>query len=219
MQIDYDILDKLARESNSLQLIQDLYGNFIAHKLDKDFDIFVSYNERNRSFECDTLGLKVNMKDIDSYEELYELFQSKVSSASDDAYLKTKFSTLFQNDIALGSKVGEFKIWNSYFKMGFLDMLWWVRTDEYIRDGSIGHGLMDKAQDYADAHPEDTDTFFYPRSGLQYQLRYGEWIDMATVDSEFSGWTIKFFQNGKAQMKGLSKDEWALIENLSIICK
>lgn len=219
MKIDYNNLDKLAKEFKQESQIEDVYYSLIANKLDKDFNVYTAYRENTGNFECDTLGLKINAKNIDSYEDLYKLFQSKVSSASDDAYLRTKFSTLFQNDIALGSKAGEFKIWNSYFKMGFLDMLWWVKTDEYIRDGSIGHGLMDKAQDYADAHPEDTDTFFYPRSGLQYQLRYGEWIDMATVDSEFSGWTIKFFQNGKAQMKGLSKDEWALIENLNIICQ
>ena len=102
--------------------------------------------------------------------------------------------------------------------MMFFDLLWYLKTDEFIRDGSIGHKLMDVAQSYADKYTDDTATYFYPRSELQYQVRYGEWIDMTTVDPKFSGWQIKFFQNGKVQMKGLSTEDWDKIIHLDEIC-
>ena len=53
--------------------------------------------------------------------------------------------------------------------MMFFDLLWYLKTNEFIRDGS--------------------------------------WIDLTTVDPKFSGLQIKFFQNGKVQMKGLSSED------------
>ena len=47
-----------------------------------------------------------------------------------------------------------------------------------MNDYSIGSDLMNVAQNYADKYPTDNATYFYPRSGLQYQVRYSEWIDM-----------------------------------------
>ena len=102
--------------------------------------------------------------------------------------------------------------------MMFFDLLWYLKTDEFVRDGSIGHKLMDVAQDYADKYSDDNATYFYPRSVLQYQIRYGSWIDLTTVDPKFSGLQIKFFQNGKVQMKGLSSEDWDKIVHLDEIC-
>ena len=41
---------------------------------------------------------------------------------------------------------------------------------------------------------------------------------MTTVDPKFSGLQIKFFQNGKVQMKGLSAEDWDKIVHLDEIC-
>ena len=41
---------------------------------------------------------------------------------------------------------------------------------------------------------------------------------MTTVDPKFRGWQIKFFQNGKVQMKGLSVEDWDKIIHLDEIC-
>ena len=71
---------------------------------------------------------------------------------------------------------------------------------------------------FADKYSDDNATYFYPRSGLQYQVRYGSWIDLTTVDPKFSGLQIKFFQNGKVQMKGLSSEDWDKIVHLDEIC-
>ena len=102
--------------------------------------------------------------------------------------------------------------------MIFFDLLWYLKTNEFIRDGSIGSNLMNVAQSYADKYTDDTATYFYPRTYLQYQIRYGAWIDLATVDPKFNGWQIKFFQNGKVQMKGLSTEDWDKIVHLDEIC-
>ena len=64
--------------------------------------------------------------------------------------------------------------------MMFFDLLWYLKTNEFIRDGS--------------------------------------WIDLTTVDPKFSGLQIKFFQNGKVQMKGLSTEDWDKIIHLDEIC-
>ena len=100
----------------------------------------------------------------------------------------------------------------------FFDLLWYLKTNEFIRYSSIGNNLMNIAQEYADKYTDDTATYFYPRAYLQYQIRYGTWIDLATVDPKFSGWQIKFFQNGKVPMKGLSVEDWDKIVHLDEIC-
>ena len=64
----------------------------------------------------------------------------------------------------------------------------------------------------------DYDLFAELAKNYKYQVRYGEWIDMTTVDPKFSGWQIKFFQNGKVQMKGLSAEDWDKIIHLDEIC-
>ena len=135
------------------------------------------------------------------------------------AKLKNKFHYLF-DEISVESKVGEFHNYSrtSFPTMQFFDLLWYLKTDEFIRDGSIGHKLMNVAQEYADKYTDDNATYFYPRSALQYQIRYGSWIDLTTVDPKFSGLQIKFFQNGKVQMKGLSSEDWDKIVHLDEIC-
>ena len=94
-----------------------------------------------------------------------------------------------------------------------------IKTNEMKRDGSIGYELMNDSQDYSDKYPNDKATFFYPRNGLQYQIRYGDWIDLTTVDAMFSGWSIKFFKNGKIQMKGISTKDWDKIITIFNICE
>ena len=133
--------------------------------------------------------------------------------------MKDKFHYLF-SELSVESKIGEFHDYSrgSFDSMQFFDLLWYLKTDEFVRGGSIGHKLMDVAQEYADKYTDDTATYFYPRSVLQYQIRYGSWIDLTTVDPKFSGLQIKFFQNGKVQMKGLSTEDWDKIVHLDEIC-
>ena len=133
--------------------------------------------------------------------------------------MKNKFKSLI-DDFRLGNKVGELYD-NSRYSLpvyALLDILWYIKTDEWKRDLSIGNELEKTAQQYADKYPNDTSTLFYPTHGLQYQPRYGKWIDMLTVDPKFSGWQLKFFQNGKIQIKGMSDDDWNKLVYLDEIC-
>ena len=217
MEINYDFMAELAKEYEYQYDVEDLYGKMIASKLSKEFGIYVGF--RDRYFICDSVGFKVYFRDVKDYKQLYSMIKDKIGNDVDDTKLKDKFHYLF-SELSVESKIGEFHNYSrtSFPTMMFFDLLWYLKTDEFVRDGSIGHKLMDVAQEYADKYPTDNATYFYPRSGLQYQVRYGEWIDMTTVDPKFSGWQIKFFQNGKVQMKGLSSEDWDKIVHLDEIC-
>lgn len=56
MIIDYDLMAKLAKDYDYQYQIEELYGNLIANRLDKDFDIYVSFNESYKEFSCEALG-------------------------------------------------------------------------------------------------------------------------------------------------------------------
>lgn len=217
MVVDYDLLAELAKEYEYQYDVEDLYGKMIASKLSEEFGIYVGF--RDRYFICDSVGFKVYFRDVKDYKQLYSMIKDTIGDGADDAKLKDKFHYLF-GELSVESKVGEFHDYSrgSFDSMQFFDLLWYLKTDEFIRDGSIGHKLMDVAQVYADKYKDDTATYFYPRTYLQYQIRYGSWIDLSTVDDKFSGWQIKFFQNGKVQMKGLSTEDWDKIIHLDEIC-
>lgn len=219
MIIDYDLMAKLAKDYPYQYEIEDLFGNLIANQLDKDFDFYIGYNENNHTFTCDSIGLKVSIRDVKDYNELYDMIKNKIGN-NDDVKIRNKFSYIVK-EFGIESKIGEFKdySYSSFNTMGFFDLLWFVKTNEMKRDGSIGYELMNDSQDYSDKYPNDKATFFYPRNGLQYQIRYGEWIDMTTVDAMFSGWSIKFFKNGKIQMKGISTKDWDKIITIFKICE
>lgn len=217
MVVDYDLLAELAKEYEYQYDVEDLYGEMIASKLSKEFGIYVGF--RDRYFICDSVGFKVYFRDVKDYKQLYSMIKDKIGDGVDDAKLKDKFHYLF-GELSVESKIGEFHDYSrgSFDSMQFFDLLWYLKTDEFIRDGSIGHKLMDVAQAYADKYKDDIATYFYPRTYLQYQIRYGSWIDLSTVDDKFSGWQIKFFQNGKVQMKGLSAEDWDKIVHIDEIC-
>ena len=217
MVVDYDLLAELAKEYEYQYDVEDLYGEMIASKLSEEFGIYVGF--RDRYFICDSVGFKVYFRDVKDYKQLYSMIKDKIGDDADDAKLKDKFHYLF-GELSVESKIGEFHDYSrgSFDSMQFFDLLWYLKTDEFIRDGSIGHKLMDVAQAYADKYKDDTATYFYPRTYLQYQIRYGSWIDLSTVDDKFSGWQIKFFQNGKVQMKGLSVEDWDKIVYIDKIC-
>ena len=219
MVVDYDFMAELARDYEYQYQVEELYGKLIAKYLDKQFDIYVSFDERSKYFRCDAIGLNVSMNKLNDYDELFDIIKSKLGNVGDEAKLKNKFHYLF-DEISVESKVGEFHNYSrtSFPTMIFFDLLWYLKTNEFIRDGSIGHKLMDVAQEYADKYTDDNSTYFYPRSVLQYQIRYGSWIDLTTVDPKFSSLQIKFFQNGKVQMKGLSSEDWDKIVHLDEIC-
>jgi hypothetical protein len=217
MVVDYDLLAELAKEYEYQYDVEDLYGKMIASKLSEEFGIYVGF--RDKYFICDSVGFKVYFRDVKDYKQLYSMIKDKIGDGADDAKLKDKFHYLF-GELSVESKIGEFHDYSrgSFDSMQFFDLLWYLKTDEFIRDGSIGYKLMDVAQAYADKYKDDTATYFYPRTYLQYQIRYGSWIDLSTVDDKFSGWQIKFFQNGKVQMKGLSTEDWDKIVYLDNIC-
>ena len=217
MVVDYDFMAELARDYEYQYDVEDLYGEMIASKLSKEFGIYVGF--RDRYFVCDSVGFKVYFRDVKDYKQLYSMIKDKIGDDVDDTKLKDKFHYLF-SELSVESKIGEFHDYSrgSFDSMQFFDLLWYLKTDEFVRGGSIGHKLMDVAQDYADKYSDDNATYFYPRSVLQYQIRYGSWIDLTTVDPKFSGLQIKFFQNGKVQMKGLSSEDWDKIIHLDEIC-
>lgn len=219
MEINYDFMADLAKDYRYQWKIEELYGTLIANHLDQEFDIHVGFDESSKYFKCDAIGLVIAMRDLKDYNQLYDMIKKGLSEGEDDAKLKNKFDYLFK-ELHVESKVGVFQDWSrsSFNSMGFFDMLWWVKTDEFIRDGSIGHKLMDVAQAYADKYKDENDTYFYPKDFLQYQIRMGEWIDMGTIDSKFADWQIKFFLNGKIQMKGISNEDWDKIVYLADIC-
>ena len=219
MEINYDFMADLARDYEYQYQVEELYGKLIAHKLYKDFGVYVSFDERSKYFRCDSIGLNVSMNKLKDYNDLFDMIQEKLSDGVEDAKLYDLFKYFFDN-VSVESKVGEFHNYSrgSFPSNVFLTLLWYIKTDDVMKDYSIGSKLMDIAQDYADKYPNDSATFFYPRTYLQYQVRYGEWIDLTTVDPKFSGWQIKFFQNGKVQMKGLSNDNWDKIIHLDEIC-
>ena len=218
MEINYEFMADLASEFKYQWMVEKLYGKLVADKLDQEFDVYVGYDESNGYFSCDAIGLKIAMRDVKDYDDLFDMIKSKLEGGESDAKLKNKFEWLFK-ELGVESKVGEFHDYSrsSFNTMGFFDLLWYLKTDEFIRDGSIGHDLMDTAQAYADKYPNDEATYFYPQDFLRYQIRQGEWIDMGTVDTKFSGWQIKFFKNGKIQMKGLSDKDWDKIVHIDEI--
>ena len=217
MEINYDFMADLARDYKWEYQVADFYGKLVANKLDQEFDVYVGYD--NGYFRCDAIGLKVSIHDVKDYNDLFDMIKAKLEGGESDAKLKNKFHYLFDN-LSVESKVGEFHNYSrgSFDTQQFFDLLWYLKTDEFRRDGSKGSELMNQAQNYADKYPNDNATFFYPRDYLQYQIRYGSWIDMTTVDSKFSGWEIKFFQNNKVQMKGLSDNDWETIIHIDEIC-
>lgn len=218
MEINYEFMADLASEFKYQWMVEKLYGKLIADKLDQEFDVYVGYDESNGYFSCDAIGLKIAMRDVKDYNDLFDMIKSKLDGGESDAKLKNKFDWLFK-ELGVESKVGEFHDYSrgSFNTMGFFDLLWYLKTDEFIRDGSIGHDLMDTAQAYADKYPNDEATYFYPQDFLRYQIRQGEWIDMTTVDPKFSGWQIKFFKNGKIQMKGMKDSDWEKIVHIDNI--
>lgn len=220
MVIDYKLLAELAENYEYQYQVEALYGKLIAKELDKEFDVYVSYDENSKYFSCDAVNFKIAMRDVKDYNDLYNMLKDKLSENNTDAKLKNKFHYFFE-EVGIESKVGEMKDYSRYSgfnSMGFFDLLWYLKTGEMKRDGSIGRELMDVAQNYADKYPNDEQTYFYPRHGLQYQIRYGSWIDLTTVDPKFSGWQVKFFQNKKIQIKGMSDEYWDKIVHLDEIC-
>jgi hypothetical protein len=220
MEIDYRLFAEMAKNYDYQYEVEDLYGNMIVKKLDKEFNLYFRFDESTNTFYCDAIDFKISMRDVKSYDELHDLIKDKIGDDNEDALLKNKFK-YFMDYIKVESKIGEIKDYSSYSfdTMGFFDLLWYLKTDKFLRDGSKGHELMNVAQDYADKYPNDNATYFYPRSGLQYQIRYGSWIDMTTVDAKFSGWMVKFFKNGKIQIKGMSDEDWNKIVYIYDICK
>lgn len=216
MNIDYELFASLAKEWKYEWDIRNLYNSMIANKLDDEFGIYVGYDEQSQNFRCDSIGFKINQRDVKSYDELRDLIKTKLSEDVDSAILKDKFNYLFK-ELSVENKIGEFHDYSrvSFDSQQFFDLLWYLKTDELRRDGSKGSELMNQAQNYADRYDNDSATFFYPKDFLQYQIRYGSWIDLTTVSEKFSGWEIKFFQNGKVQMKGISDEDWNKIVHIS----
>lgn len=219
MEINYDFMADLARDYEYQYQVRDFFGKLVANKLDKEFDVYVGYNESNGYFTCNSIGFKVRFDEVKTYNDLFDMIQAKLNEGESDAKLKDKFHYLF-DDLSVESKVGEFHNYArvSFDTQQFFDLLWYLKTDELRRDGSKGSELMNQAQAYADKYPNDNSTFFYPRDYLQYQIRYGSWIDMTTVDPKFSGWEIKFFQNNKVQMKGMKDSDWNKIIHIDEVC-
>lgn len=223
MTIDYDLLADLARNYEYQFQVEELYGKLIAHKLSQEFDIYIAFDERSKYFICDSIGFKIRFYDVKDFKQLHDMIEEQIGDGVEDAKLYELFNYFF-DQVSVESKVGEFhsygrtSISSPFSSNTFFTLLWYIKTDKLMKDYSIGSELMNVAQNYADKYPNDNATYFYPRSGLQYQVRYGEWIDMTTVDAKFSGWQMKFFQNGKVQMKGISDKDWDKIVHLDEIC-
>ena len=219
MVVDYDFMAELARDYE--YQVEDLYGKMIASKLSKEFGIYVGF--RDRYFICDSVGFKVYFRDVKDYKQLYSMIKDKIGDGAEDAKLYELFNYFF-DQVSVESKVGEFRNYgrtsmtSPFSSNTFFTLLWYIKTDKIMNDYSIGSDLINVAQNYADKYPTDNATYFYPRDVLQYQIRYGEWIDMTTVDPKFSSWQIKFFQNGKVQMKGLSAEDWNKIIHIDERC-
>ena len=219
MEINYDLLAELAKNYKYQMYVEELYGRLIADKLSQEFDIHIAFDERSKYFICDSIDFQVRFYDVKDFDQLHDMIEDKIGDGAEDAKLYELFNYFFDN-VSVESKVGEFHNYSrgSFPSNAFFTLLWYIKTDELMRDYSIGSKLMDTAQAYADKYSNDYATFFYPRTYLQYQVRYGEWIDLTTVDSKFSGWQIKFFQNNKIQMKGISNQDWDKIIHLAEIC-
>lgn len=223
MEINYDFMADLARDYEYQYQVEELYGNLVANKLSQEFDIHVAFDERSKYFICDSIGFKIRFYDVKDFKQLHDMIEEQIGDNVEDAKLYELFNYFF-DQVSVESKVGEFRdygrtsISSPFSSNTFFTLLWYIKTDKMMNNYSIGSDLMNVAQNYADKYPNDNATYFYPRSGLQYQVRYGEWIDMTTVDPKFSGWQIKFFQNGKVQMKGISDKDWDKIIHLDEIC-
>ncbi len=219
MTVDYDLLAELARNYEYQFQVEELYGKLVANKLSQEFDIYVMFDERSKYFICESIGFKVRFYDVKDFKQLHDMIEEQIGDGAEDAKLYDLFNYFFDN-VSVESKVGEFHNYarGPFPTNVFFTLLWYLKTSEIMKDYSIGGKLENIAQDYADKYPDDKATFFYPRTYLQYQIRYGEWIDMTTVDPKFSDWQIKFFQNGKVQMKGLSTEDWDKIVHLDEIC-
>jgi hypothetical protein len=223
MEINYDFMADLARDYEYQYQVEELYGNLVANKLSQEFDIHVAFDERSKYFICDSIGFNIRFYDVKDFKQLHDMIEEQIGDDVEDAKLYELFNYFF-DQVSVESKVGEFRDYSRtrmvspFSSNTFFTLLWYIKTDKMMNNYSIGSDLMNVAQNYADKYPNDNATYFYPRSGLQYQVRYGSWIDMTTVDPKFSGWQIKFFQNGKVQMKGISDKDWDKIIHLDEIC-
>lgn len=219
MRIDYDFMAELAKNYEYQYQVENLYGDMIANNLTRVFGIYVRYDEHSKLFDIDSLRLRIKTSDVKDYSDLEKIIKSNIGDNADEVKLINKFKYIF-SDFVVSSKQGEFISYSSHFNsMGFFDLLWYVKTKEFEKNGVIGHQLMDNAQRYADEYPTDGATYFYPKNVLQYQIRVGSWIDMITVDEKFNGLQIKFFKNGKIQMKGLTANDWDVIVHIYELCK
>ena len=221
MKIDFNLMGKLASEYDYQYLVEEFYGNIIANKLDKKFGIYVGFE--HNTFKIDSLDLNIPFREVESYEALEKMIADKMGGNETDTKLKNKFQ-YFISDFRLTEKPNEIKkksCYHDFFNtMGFFDLIWWVKKNEFIRNGTIGHQMMDNAQNYADSNENDSTTYFHPIGNcLRYQIRHCEWINLETVDSAFEGWQMKFLKNGKIQFKGISKEDWDKILYIFKICQ
>ena len=76
MEINYDFMAELARDYEYQYQVEELYGKLIAKYLDKQFDIYVSFDERSKYFRCDAIGLNVSMNKLNDYDELFDIKQT-----------------------------------------------------------------------------------------------------------------------------------------------
>ena len=96
MNIDYKLMAELAEQYEYEYQVIDLYGKLIANKLDKEFGIFVGFDESSDCFNIDALGKKIYFRDVKDYDSL-----KKIHSQFDD---DAKAERLYNSNNLLNSR-------------------------------------------------------------------------------------------------------------------
>lgn len=221
--IDWRLFEKMYNNETYPYDVDKCYCQMLANKVSEDTGVAIRANGSTDYYIYSDTKKRISCREITSYEDLVNWVESQIGGAEgkDKSYLKNYFSYFFSN-VYLKDKVGEMVDYGYSFPQSIFSVLIYATTGDVNSLKNLKeYDFMDKAQKISDEHRDDNvPTLFYPTSGLRYQRIYGEWIDLGfAVDKVFDGLKVKFFQNKKIQIKGLTNEEWENIKKIESYCR
>lgn len=192
---------KLAYGSPHKYLFSDIVDKLIADKISKDtgIDFDVKYGTLT-GYRVN--GLSFRISDYGSYSELLSAVQSKIGSG-DDFELKKMIDFMSYIFDYLSVDNGKISIKsNPYASTNLLnnapvlfELLYYGETGDHHNDSVYGHEL---SKTYLESLGDDS------------SIAYAKFIDVPELNV-----SVRFYLNGRVDVKGLSQDAWDRINKLA----